>query len=171
MKQEDDKLRNLLQDVFNEYEVTPEPEDWNRVAESLNKAREHRRFLWAVWSAAATILLLLALYTGNEYVSNKSSIATTTNKTKTQPNTQKQFTAVKSQSGNNVSTKQFPNEKKILVKSVQEKADSKNIKTEKVNPDRIIAANISNQLADNNQRTENHQKVAPSKELQETNKS
>lgn len=170
MKQEDDKLRNLLQDVFNDYEVTPEPGDWNRIAESLNQSKGRRRFLWAVWSAAATILLLLALYTGNEYFSNKPSLATT-NKTKTQFNTQKQFTAVKSQTGNNLPTKQFPNEKKVLVKSVQEKADSKNIKTEKINSDRIIAANNSNHLADNNQQTDNHQKFAPSKELQVTNES
>lgn len=138
MKQKNDKLRNLLQDVFSDYEVTPEPDDWNRIAESLNKAKERRRFLWTVWSSAATILLLLALYTGNEYLSKRPSVAITHH---TNTNAKYPIAVVKSPSSGILSSVQQPNEKKVLAKPVHEQATAKNIKAEKSYSDRMLAAN------------------------------
>lgn len=170
MKQEDDKLRNLLQDVFNDYEVTPEPGDWNRIAESLNQSKGRRRFLWPIWSAAATILLLLALYTGNEYFSNKPSIAVN-HKTNTITNAQNRTTTVKRQTSSILSVIKQPSEKKSLTKPGHEQAVVKNTKTEKVHSDKILAANSQKLIANkqlpiiNNQQPKaNSQKQSSAKE-------
>lgn len=170
MKQEDDKLRSLLQDVFNDYEVTPEPGDWNRIAESLNQAKGRRRLIWIAWSAAAITLLLLTIYTGNEYFSNKSSIATTHQINTIASAKKNHTTAAKSQVAGNISTNQLTNENKILIKPLVAQTVSKNLKTEKVNSDEILLAINNKKQADKNQQQiANNQKLALSKELQVTN--
>ena len=64
MKEEKDKLRDFMQGVFQEYEVKPDPEDWNRIEETLSKKKIRRFIPWFIGAAAASLLLLLALYTG-----------------------------------------------------------------------------------------------------------
>lgn len=53
-----------MQGVFDDYVVTPDPEDWIRIEKSLSKRKTRRLMMWTIWSAAASLLLLLALYTG-----------------------------------------------------------------------------------------------------------
>ena len=64
MKEEKDKLRDLMKEVFDDYTVAPDPEDWNRIEKSLHKVKGRRYIIWAIWPAAASLLLLIALYTG-----------------------------------------------------------------------------------------------------------
>lgn len=64
MKEEKDKLRDFMQGVFQDYEVAPEPEDWNRIGKTLSKGKGMRILPWIIWASAASLLLLLALYTG-----------------------------------------------------------------------------------------------------------
>ena len=53
-----------MQGVFDDYVVAPDPEDWIRIEKSLAKRKARRLMMWTIWSAAASLLLLLALYTG-----------------------------------------------------------------------------------------------------------
>jgi len=53
-----------MQGVFQDYEVAPEPEDWNRIGKTLSKGKGMRILPWIIWASAASLLLLLALYTG-----------------------------------------------------------------------------------------------------------
>jgi hypothetical protein len=65
VKEEKDKLRDFMQGVFQDYEVAPDPEDWNRIGKTLSKRNRKRIIPWIIWSAAACLLLLFALYTGD----------------------------------------------------------------------------------------------------------
>ena len=64
MKEEKDKLRDFMQEVFQDYEVAPEPEDWNRIEKTLSKRKGRRILPLIIWTAAACLFLLLAIYTG-----------------------------------------------------------------------------------------------------------
>lgn len=136
MKQENDKLHNLLQDVFNDYEVTPDPDDWNRIAQSLNKAKSRRLFLWTVWSAVATILLLLAIYTGDEYFKSRPALAINHIKN-TFAKKQNQPTSAYNKTTQSTLANLQPVEKKKLTNSIHEQIATNKIKAEKINSKNI----------------------------------
>jgi len=64
MKEEKDKLRDFMQGAFQDYEVAPDPEDWNRIEKTLFGRKRRRILPFIIWATAACLLLLLALYTG-----------------------------------------------------------------------------------------------------------
>jgi hypothetical protein len=74
MKEEKDKLRDFMQEVLRDYEVTPDPEDWNRIEKTLHKGKGKRFVMWTIGSVAASLLILIALYTGG--ILNHSDIKT-----------------------------------------------------------------------------------------------
>ena len=53
-----------MQGAFQDYEVAPDPEDWNRIEKTLSERKRRRIVPWIIWTSAACLLLLLALYTG-----------------------------------------------------------------------------------------------------------
>ena len=53
-----------MQGVFQDYEVAPDPEDWNRIEKTLRGRKKRRILPWIIWASAACLLTLLALYTG-----------------------------------------------------------------------------------------------------------
>jgi len=77
VKEEKDKLRDYIQGVFQDYEVAPEPEDWNRIGKTLSERKRKRIIPWIIWTAAACLLLLLALYTGGILNHSENTIVRT----------------------------------------------------------------------------------------------
>ena len=65
MKEEKDKLRDFMQGVFHNYEVKPDPEDWNRIEKTLSKKKNRRIIPWIIWASAASLFVLMAIYTGD----------------------------------------------------------------------------------------------------------
>jgi hypothetical protein len=65
VKEEKDKLRDYMQGVFQDYEVVPDPEDWNRIEKTMSAKKNKKVLLWIFRAAAACLLLLMALYTGD----------------------------------------------------------------------------------------------------------
>lgn len=53
-----------MQEAFYDYEVAPDPKDWNRIEKTLHKGNGRRYIIWTIWSVAASLLILIALYTG-----------------------------------------------------------------------------------------------------------
>ena len=64
MKEEKDKLRDFMKEALYDYEITPDPKDWNRIAKTLHKGTNKRYILWAIIPLAASLLILITLYTG-----------------------------------------------------------------------------------------------------------
>lgn len=122
MKEEKDKLRDLMQKVFDDYVEAPDSEDWIRIEKSLQKIKGRRYIMWAIWSAAASLLLLIALYTGgilnhvdnaavkvaiNHSKQNNQSVTSTANANLTEKIIKKTGTEKERQLPTNQSVKKF----------------------------------------------------------------
>jgi hypothetical protein len=98
VKEEKDKLRDFMQGAFQDYEVAPDPEDWNRIEKTLSERKRRRIIPWIIWAAAAFLLLLLALYTGGILNHTENTIVRTAvneNKTDKTPSVLNAKSAVK----------------------------------------------------------------------------
>ena len=87
-----------MQGAFQDYEVAPEPEDWNRIEKTLSERKKRRIIPLIIWAFAACLLLLLALYTGgilNHSENTIVRIAVNTHKTDKTPSLLNAKSAVK----------------------------------------------------------------------------
>lgn len=108
-----------MQGVFQDYEVKPDPEDWNRIEKTLSKKKSRRIIPLIIWASAASLLVLLAIYTGDILIhTEKGSLhtavnQTTSHKTSTIPD-QKTKIAAAATTQPNVTEKQPTNNKPVL---------------------------------------------------------
>jgi len=129
-----------MQEVFQDYEVAPEPEDWNRIEKTLSKGKSRKILPLIIWAAAACLFLLLAVYTGGilRHSENTHSLTAVnehkTNNTLSSANA-KSAAKESSQAGSNnksLNIKQ-PSEKsnKSIVNGISAVQENKTIKQEK----------------------------------------
>jgi hypothetical protein len=112
VKEEKDKLRDFMQGVFQDYEVQPDPEDWNRIEKTLSKKKKRRIIPWIIWASAASLLVLMAIYTGDIFNhTEKGSLQiavnqTTSHKTTTTPDQKTKIAAAATTQANVVEKQQ-----------------------------------------------------------------
>jgi hypothetical protein len=151
VKEEKDKLRDFMKEALYDYEVAPDPKDWNRIAKTLHKGNGRRSILWVILPLAASLLILIALYTGgilshsdntsgqiaiNHTPQDKQSVRSTVNKKLSAEDALQNGSTKKQLSGNNLSENIQPNKRKTVISSNIE--EGKNINSSKTGNEKTL---------------------------------